>query len=394
MREPSATHELEAGLQSIRNAALDKNKVAGLTHQFYKYPARFSPSFARAAIKAFSRPGDVVLDPYMGGGTTPLEAMALGRKAVGSDINSLAVFVAKVKLTRLSRLERVYISMWVDIVPSLKCTDWLDPCDAELTHKPRNLTLPSVKWHRKFIAICLNSIEQNLPTDNSKRFARCVVLNVGHWALNGKRRLPTIDEFRNRVVKTCYDMLQGLDELDRRMTLCDAKTLRPVLRQNAAETIDKDSTIRRAGDADLVVTSPPYPGIHMLYHRWQVDGRKETDAPYWIAGCNDGDGATHYNFAGRQATGVDRYFEKACETFSSVRSIMKDGAFLVQMIAFSDPKKQLPRYLKTMCQSGYKEVRLESNQRTWRQVPGRRWHANLKGNTSSSREVVLVHEAV
>jgi hypothetical protein len=40
--------------------------------------------------------------------------------------------------------------------------------------------------------------------------------------------------------------------------------------------------------AKLIVTSPPYPGVHVLYHRWHVDGRRETPAPYWIAGCNDG----------------------------------------------------------------------------------------------------------
>ena len=52
--------------------------VGGLTHNFYKYPARFSPEFARAAIEAFTEPGDLVLDPYVGGGTTLVEARALG----------------------------------------------------------------------------------------------------------------------------------------------------------------------------------------------------------------------------------------------------------------------------------------------------------------------------
>jgi hypothetical protein len=42
---------------------------AGHTHNFYRYPARFSPQFARAAVEAFSAPGDTVLDPFVGGGT-------------------------------------------------------------------------------------------------------------------------------------------------------------------------------------------------------------------------------------------------------------------------------------------------------------------------------------
>src|ERR1700730_6692366 len=59
--------------------ARDNDPVRGLTHGFYKYPARFSPIFARAAIEAFTQPGDLVLDNHVGGGTTLVEALATGR---------------------------------------------------------------------------------------------------------------------------------------------------------------------------------------------------------------------------------------------------------------------------------------------------------------------------
>jgi hypothetical protein len=39
--------------------ACDTTPVRGLTHGFYKYPARFSPSFVRAAIETFTQPADV-----------------------------------------------------------------------------------------------------------------------------------------------------------------------------------------------------------------------------------------------------------------------------------------------------------------------------------------------
>ncbi|UCE74376.1 MAG: site-specific DNA-methyltransferase [Methanomassiliicoccales archaeon] len=61
------------------------------------YPARFSPAFASTAIELFSNPGDIVLDPYMGGGTTIVEAMVAGRRAIGADLNSLFKFLIKVK---------------------------------------------------------------------------------------------------------------------------------------------------------------------------------------------------------------------------------------------------------------------------------------------------------
>ena len=55
----------------VLNEALNvQNPVGGLTHDYYRYPARFSPEFARACIREFTRPHDVVIDPFMGGGTT------------------------------------------------------------------------------------------------------------------------------------------------------------------------------------------------------------------------------------------------------------------------------------------------------------------------------------
>ena len=75
--------------------------VEGLTHGCYKYPARFSPVFARQAIQTFTNVSDVVLDPFVGGGTTLVEARLAGRDAYGADISSLAVFLSQAKIVPL-----------------------------------------------------------------------------------------------------------------------------------------------------------------------------------------------------------------------------------------------------------------------------------------------------
>src|SRR5207253_8788680 len=67
----------------IVNAARDMMPVSGLTHNFYRYPARFSPKFVRSIIEQFSKSGDVIADPFVGGGTSLVEALALGRESVG-----------------------------------------------------------------------------------------------------------------------------------------------------------------------------------------------------------------------------------------------------------------------------------------------------------------------
>ncbi|GJM25043.1 MAG: hypothetical protein DHS20C16_14580 [Phycisphaerae bacterium] len=115
--------------------------------------------------------------------------------------------------------------------------------------------------------------------------------------------------------------------------------------------------------------------------------------PYWISGTSDGAGASFYNFADRRRQAEDRYFAKATRAFSAVRHAMKDGGILAQLIAFSEPGRQLPRYLRMLERAGFIEERLSGERRIWRSVPNRSWHANSKGRIASSREVLLLHKA-
>ena len=46
-------------------------------------------------IKNYTKPGDMVLDPFSGSGVTPIEAMMNGRKAIGIDLNPMAVFIVQ-----------------------------------------------------------------------------------------------------------------------------------------------------------------------------------------------------------------------------------------------------------------------------------------------------------
>src|SRR5687768_16192682 len=106
----------ELALERLTDAARDRSRVVGYTHNFYRYPARFSPTFAAAAIELFSQPGDIVLDPYMGGGTVIVEAAARNRFAVGNDLNTLAVFLARAKTTCLAKSEVEALAEWATAV--------------------------------------------------------------------------------------------------------------------------------------------------------------------------------------------------------------------------------------------------------------------------------------
>lgn len=325
----------------------------------------------------------------MGGGTTIVESVARGRRAVGCDLNSLAVFVARAKTTVLSGADTQALNRWADeTIPGLSY--WLTPENLRCfvcEQRTKNLTLPEARPIKKVLALALRSLSQL--SDEATCMARCALLNTGQWALNGRTRQPTLTQFRERLQTTLYEMLDGAESL--RDSL-DGKLSRPVLINDSAAQIEGHEPFAGGDRAGLVVTSPPYPGIHMLYHRWQVDGRRESPAPYWLADCNDGHGASFYNFAYRSEEAADKYFAESLRTLNAIRKVMNDGALFVQLIAFANPKRHLPRYLANMESAGFSEVR-GGKRRLWRNVPGRKWHATLKGTLPSAREIVLIHEA-
>src|SRR5262245_17185949 len=67
-------------------------------HPMCSYLASFPAALAHAFIARYTRPGDVVLDPFSGRGTAPLQAVAEGRIGVGNDLNPLAQVLTAAKL--------------------------------------------------------------------------------------------------------------------------------------------------------------------------------------------------------------------------------------------------------------------------------------------------------
>src|SRR4029077_7146455 len=87
----------------------------------------------------------------------------------------------------------------------------------------------------------------------------------------------------------------------------------------------------------LVVTSPPYPGVYVLYHRWKVRGRKESAAPFWLADCHDGQGQAYYGLGDHRHAELKAYFEGIKTAFAAVRRVATPHSLVVQLLAFKEP---------------------------------------------------------
>lgn len=76
-----------------------------LTHSLHPYPAKFPPQLPKTILKEFARPGQKVLDPFCGSGTTLVEARVQGVHSTGVDINGLACLISQVKATPFTKAQ-------------------------------------------------------------------------------------------------------------------------------------------------------------------------------------------------------------------------------------------------------------------------------------------------
>src|SRR5690349_6593991 len=74
-----------------------KQRQAHAIHEI-SYRACFKPQLPEFFISRLTEPGDSVLDPFMGRGTTPVQAALMGRKPIGNDVNPLSVLLTRPRL--------------------------------------------------------------------------------------------------------------------------------------------------------------------------------------------------------------------------------------------------------------------------------------------------------
>lgn len=76
----------------------------------HKYWARKPCNVVSEYIRHYSNPGDIVLDPFSGSGVTAIEAIKLGRKAMGIDLDPMATFIARMTAAPvdIKKMEEVF----------------------------------------------------------------------------------------------------------------------------------------------------------------------------------------------------------------------------------------------------------------------------------------------
>lgn len=234
------------------------------------HPGRFVPQIPAALIGSLTSPGDRVIDPFCGSGTTLVEAQRLGRLGLGIDLNPVSCLVSRSKtLTLLADQVSKLLLGALDRLTSFRLEN-ASPV-SNLEEVPVDVQL--VKWYHPetgeqlraiwaFINSQINLTERELLTFCFSTALMTCCAETRSWGYVcdntqplASRYVDAMSTFREKV----ESVIDAYQRRDRRWLVREAQTLTPVLVLEG----DAYTRLREIPDSsvDLVVTSPPYFGV-------------------------------------------------------------------------------------------------------------------------------------
>ena len=236
-------------------------------HALCPYFAMFPPSFVARLLNTYTNPGDVVLDPFSGRGTTLLESLLSDRDAICADINPVAYCVSAAKadvptvsaLTReltlltenydddqseLSRLEAKRL-------PTFFGFAFHPETLLQILYLRRELDWTKSKVHRFIAAVVLGHLHGELnrsPNYLSNQMPHTISTkpdySVRYWKTNGliAPKRNAFDLLKDRIKFRLESGAPGRKDI---AVQCDARALGSRL-------------YRRHDSVRAIITSPPY----------------------------------------------------------------------------------------------------------------------------------------
>jgi len=303
-----------------------------LTHDLHPYPAKFIPHIPGNCIAHLSLPGELVLDPFGGSGTTALEAIRLGRRALSIDANRVGTLIGRVKTCNLDRRAardlhgmRSALTTYVVDLPDVDslCTE-----NAEYIPKIPNID----KWfpitsrgELAFIRSRIGKMESGKARDVALLALSRIVLSV------------SFQESETRYASRPRDIPQG-ETLKRFMVALDAIVrnvvrTQSVVRYGVCDFVTADARELPQGvggteSVDLIVTSPPYGNAndYHLYHRFRLLWLGHD--PGQLGRIEIGSHLRHQ----RECSGFDAYVAEMKQCLAGMQRLLRSGRYAVLVV--------------------------------------------------------------
>lgn len=241
-------------------------------HSIHWYPATYVSAIPGTLVGHLTSPGDLVLDPFCGSGTSGVEAIRLGRRYVGIDNNPIACLISNAKLffpfrrSFLDELERIERASGGALMSKLsedhprfnELSDWYHPRTMQELLRVLNAIL---SCSSRDVRNCLLAIFSGVLKNTSSQGR--------HWGWVCDNVKPKRDEISYKpaslnFIAAARQFLRSsesaFDEVSANipgMTRRDVRRLSSVIHGDTATVMNSMA----AGEVKLLVTSPPYFGV-------------------------------------------------------------------------------------------------------------------------------------
>lgn len=239
-------------------------RKASAIHEI-SYRACFKPQVPAFFIERFTKSGDVVFDPFMGRGTTVLEAVLRGRKAIGNDANPLSIVLVGPRLTIPSLADLTNRLSELRFSPKSKSNIDLSmffhrKTEAELVSLKRYLKRRREEGAEDAIDKWIRMVATNRLTGHSPGFFSVYTLPPNQAvSQENQRRInrtlkqkPAYRNVKDLILRKSARLLRSLSEEETRLLAHGAPSVK-LLNGNASFVPEiKDASVA------LTVTSPPF----------------------------------------------------------------------------------------------------------------------------------------
>lgn len=246
------------------------------THCYHAYPAMMIPQVARTLIEKYAPEGkcNLLFDPYMGSGTSLVEASLKGINSIGTDINPLARLISEAKITHFDITEIENHISEIQLFPFTYSIDKVLKTDFSRISN-------YLFWYSEEVLLKLSYISQCIDTYEKEvqlffKIALSEVVREVSYTRNGEFKRFRMAEEKiknfNPDVFALYETklrrnMEGLKQFNMQnynanTKICDFNTV-----------YDIPNTVLPDESVDMIVTSPPYGDSHTTvaygqFSRW------------------------------------------------------------------------------------------------------------------------------
>jgi len=337
------------------------------THGLHRFPAKYIPQIPRWVIEQFAQPDSIILDPFMGSGTSLVEGISLIEKTYGIDIDPLARFISQAKTAKydLSELNRLSQELLV-IVEELSVDSFLPMTGVKnITHWFKEDT-----WLE--LSQLFSAIEMLKCSQTEQNFFYCVFSSILRWVSNADDQTQKT-YVSGTLIKTAPSAMDTFRKFLNKAILSVAE-LEAHRGSGTASILDGSalSIPLSNNSVDLVVTSPPYLDSVDYMYNFMLEY-------FWLGPKLGVASRADYNLRRRSPVGAKNPLEKIDELPPELLKLLNVNEF--------------PKYRQKAIAPYFSSMRAHFEEAARVMKPGARY-VLVVGNSQATTGVIPVHDCL